>query len=71
MQKKLSITVNAKRYDVDVDEAFATFLSAKMDEDFNMEGNNDLKVLLQAYVKRCHMLYEDEKRLQKLLSKLD
>ena len=45
MAKKISLTINAKRYDIDIDEKFAPFLQQQMREDFNLNGNNDLKLL--------------------------
>jgi hypothetical protein len=71
VSKKISLTINAKRYDIDIDEEFAPFLQKQMQEDFNIEGNNDLKLLLQAYVRKSYALYEDELKLQKLLKRLE
>jgi hypothetical protein len=71
MSKKISLTVNAKRYDIDIDENFAPFLEKQMQSDFNVNGNNDLKVLLQAYVRNSYSLYEEEIKLHKLLEKLE
>jgi hypothetical protein len=67
---KLSLTLNAKRYDIDVEEDFAKFLSAQMAEDFNVSGNNDLKLLLQAYVRKNFALYEQEKQIFGLIEKI-
>jgi len=67
---KLSLTLNAKRYDIDVEEGFAKFLSVQMGEDFNVSGNNDLKLLLQAYVRKNFALYEQEKQISALLERL-
>jgi hypothetical protein len=67
---KLSLTLNAKRYDIDVEADFARFLSGQMSEDFNVAGNNDLKLLLQAYVRRSFSLYEQEKQISELITKL-
>lgn len=70
MTKKLSLTLNAKRYDIDVEADFARFLSAQMSEDFNIAGNNDLKALLHAYVRKNFALYKQEKQISELLEKL-
>jgi hypothetical protein len=67
---KLSLTLNAKRYDIDVEEDFGKFLSAQISEDFNVSGNNDLKFLLQAYVRKSFALYEQEKQLSALIKTL-
>ena len=70
MKKKVSLTLNAKRYDIDVEEDFAQFLTLQMKQDFNVEGNNDLKLLLQAYVRKNFTLYEQEKQTLKLIEQI-
>ena len=70
MKTKVSLTINAKRYDIDVEEDFARFLTAQMKQDFAFEGNNDLKLLLQAYVRKSFALYEQEKEISTLINRL-
>lgn len=70
MKAKVALTINAKRYDIDVEEDFARFLTAQMKQDFQFEGNNDLKLLLQAYVRKSFALYEQEKEILTLLDRL-
>jgi hypothetical protein len=70
MKTKVSLTLNAKRYDIDVEEDFAHFLTAQMKQDFALEGNNDLKLLLQAYVRKSFALYEQEKEISTLIDRL-
>ncbi len=70
MPKKISLTVNAKRYEIDIDEEFAPFLQKQMENDFNVNGNNDLKLLLQAYVQKNYALYQDEQKILSLLEKI-
>lgn len=66
----VSLTLNAKRYDIDVEEGFARFLTEKMREDFHIDGNNDLKTLLHAYVRQSFSLYEQEKQINALIDTL-
>jgi hypothetical protein len=66
----VSLTLNAKRYDIDVEEDFARFLTHKMSEDFHFDGNNDLKTLLHAYVRQSFALYEQEKQINALIDTL-
>jgi hypothetical protein len=66
----VSLTLNAKRYDIDVEEDFARFLIHKMEEDFHIDGNNDLKTLLHAYVRQSFALYNQEKQISALADKL-
>jgi len=70
VKTKVSLTINAKRYDIDVEDEFAQFLTSMMKEDFHFEGNNDLKVLLQAYVRRCFTSYEQDKQIEALINRL-
>jgi len=67
---KVSLTLNAKRYDIDVEEDFARFLVEQMKQDFHFEGNNDLKLLLQAYVRKNFALYEQEKQTLNLIEQI-
>lgn len=67
MKTKVTLTLNAKRYDIDVEEDFARFLTEQMKQDFEFNGNNDLKLLLQAYVRKNFALYEQEKQTLALI----
>ncbi|MBN2896620.1 MAG: hypothetical protein JXK05_12100 [Campylobacterales bacterium] len=71
MGTRISLTVNAKRYDIDIDEQFAPFLLEQMQEDFNLNGNNDLKLLLQAYIRNSYRLFEDREQIDALLKRLE
>jgi len=46
------------------------FLEQQMRKDFNVDGNNDLKVLLQAYVRKNHELYLQEQKIEEITQKL-
>lgn len=70
MKTKVSLTINAKRYDIDVEDDFARFLTQQMKQDFAFEGNNDLKLLLQAYVRKSFVLYEQEKEISALIDRI-
>jgi hypothetical protein len=71
MRKKVSLTVNRSRFNLELDDAFADYLLDQLEQDFKLDGNNDLKVLLQAYVKRNYELFEQEKALEKLIKNLE
>lgn len=70
MPIKISLTVNAKCYDIDIDEDFAPFLEEQMKSDFNVNANNDMKLLLKAYVQKTYTLYKDKKKIDALMEKL-
>lgn len=71
MTQKISLTFNAKRYDIDVEEGFADFLLAQMEEDFHTNGNNDLKALLHAYVRKSFYLYRHQQEMDKVIGTLE
>lgn len=71
MSKKIGLHIGGRRFDVDVEGSFAVFLEKQMAIDFNVEGNNDLKVLLQSYVRKNHELFVQEEKMQKLLKELE
>lgn len=71
MTKKITLTINGSRFDIDVDAVFAEYLEEVMSKDFNIEGNNGFKTLLQAYVRKNYELYEQEQEISRLLEKIN
>ncbi len=71
MSKKLGLNIGGRRFDVDVEDSFAIFLEKQMRKDFNMEGNNDLKILLQAYVRKNHEFFLQEQRINEITKKFE
>ncbi|MBU1643257.1 hypothetical protein KKE54_07840 [bacterium] len=70
MSKKVSLTINGSRFDIELEEEFARYLTAQLKKDFNTEGNNDAKTLLYAYVRKNAELFKQEEQIKELLSKL-
>ena len=71
MSQKIALIIGGRKFDVDVEGEFAFFLKHQMSKDFNIEGNNDLKLLLQAYVRKNHDLFIQEQEVKKILQKLE
>nr|WP_321267944.1 hypothetical protein [uncultured Sulfurimonas sp.] len=71
MSKKIGLHIGGRRFDVDVEDSFAPFLEENMAKDFNIDGNNDLKKMLHAYVKKTHELYLQEKKIENILKKTE
>ncbi|HIP14670.1 MAG TPA: hypothetical protein EYG74_04205 [Sulfurimonas autotrophica] len=71
MSKKIGLHIGGRRFDVDVEDKFADFLQKQMIKDFNMEGNNDIKTLLQAYVRKNHDLYMQNEKIEDMLAKME
>jgi hypothetical protein len=70
MSKKITLTVNSSRFDIDLEESFAKYIEKDIEEKFNIHGNNDIKTLLQAYVKKSYELFEAEQMLTNTLKKI-
>ncbi|MEA1891349.1 MAG: hypothetical protein U9N33_01405 [Campylobacterota bacterium] len=71
MSKKIALQIGGRRYNVDVDDEFEKFLKMQMFEDFNIDGNNDLKKLLHAYVKTNHKLFLQDREIKDILKKTE
>jgi hypothetical protein len=71
LSKKIALQIGGRQFDVDVDDVFAIFLQKQMEQDFNMEGNNDLKTMLQGYVRKTHELYTQNKKIEVILKKVE
>ena len=68
--KKISITISGKTYDINVDDAFAQQLENAIKEDLNIEGNNSIKALLEAYLKKNYKCFQMEKKISSIIKKL-
>ena len=71
MSKKIGLHIGGRRFDVDLEEDFAKFLQNQMDSDFNVEGNNEIKDILLAYVRKNHELYLQEQKMQVIIKNID
>jgi len=71
MSKKVSLTINGSRFDIELEDAFAHYLTKQMHKDFNTDGNNDAKTLLYAYVRRNAELFKQEEEVVKILNTLE
>jgi hypothetical protein len=71
MSKKVSLTINGSRFDIELEEEFARYLTAQLKKDFNTEGNNDAKTLLYAYVRKNAELFKQDEEMKMLVKKLE
>ncbi len=71
MSRKVSLTINGSRFDIELEEEFARYLSAQLKKDFNTEGNNDAKTLLYAYVRKNAELFRQDEEMKALVKKLE
>ena len=71
MSKKIGLHIGGRRFDVDVEEQFARFLEEEMAKDFNTEGNNDIKVLLQGYVRKTYEIYKQKEKIEEITQNIE
>ena len=71
MSKKVSLTVNRSRFNLELDDAFADYLLEQLEKDFKLDGNNDIKLLLQAYIKKNFECFEQERKMKTILEGLE
>ncbi|MBL1243942.1 MAG: hypothetical protein COA30_07265 [Sulfurimonas sp.] len=71
MSKKIGLYIGGRRFDIDVEDEFAKYLEVQMESDFNIEGNNELKSIMQAYVRKNYELYIQNKDIKSILDKFE
>jgi hypothetical protein len=71
MQKKISFMIDGKKFDLNIDEEFAPFLQKQMVYDLNVDGNNEVKKVLEAYIRKTYELYQEERKVAEILKKFD
>ena len=71
MSQKVGLYINGRKFDVDVDDEFALYLTEQIKKDFNADGNNDIKVLLQAYIRKNYDLYTQDKKMNDIIKECD
>jgi len=71
MSKKITLSINGSRFDIDLEDGFATYMERELEEHFNVLGNNDVKILLQAYIKKNYEYFESKEKLEQLANKLN
>ena len=71
MTKKIQLNIGGASFDMEFDEAFAKHIEPELNHLFNLEGNNNVKRLLEAFIKKSYELYELKRSVQQSISKLD
>ncbi|MEA1954962.1 MAG: hypothetical protein U9N02_00535 [Campylobacterota bacterium] len=68
---KIGLCIGGRTFYVKVEDEFSVFFEQKIKEDFNLDNSDNLKTLLNAYVKKNLELYEQEKKMNSILKNLD
>ena len=68
---RVELKFGGSSFHIDLEEGFAKDLAPELEKLFQSHTNNDIKVLLQAFVQKSHELYELKKSVQKNIDKLE
>ena len=71
MSRKISFMVDGKKFDLNIEDEFAPFLQKQMTYDLNVDGNNDVKKVLKAYIRKTYELFLKERKIEEILKKFD
>ncbi len=71
MSRKISFMVDGKKFDLNIEDEFAPFLQKQMTYDLNVDGNNDVKKVLEAYIRKTYELFLKERKIEEILKKFD
>ncbi len=69
--KKLSISISSRRYDISISDEFAKEFEKEIEDTFIKDGNNDIKTLLSAYVRKSYEKFLLEKEIETIYKKLE
>lgn len=69
--KKVALKFGGSQFNIDLEEGFAEDLEPELETLFKSNSNNDIKVLLQAYVQKSYELYQLKKDVKKNIEALD
>lgn len=67
----LSLSINGKKYDIKLGDEFEAIMDESVRGVFDLNRDNDVKVLIQAYFKKSYEHLELKRDLQTLLQKFD
>ena len=70
MKKKISIRFSGLSFDMELEEGFAMSLEPELAHLFNLDGNNSVKHLLEAYIKKSYEVYLLKRTVKENITKL-
>lgn len=69
--KKVELKFGGSSFHIDLEEGFANSLEPELDALFKSNSNNDIKVLLHAFIAKSYEVYELKQQIQNSINKLD
>ncbi len=69
--RKISIKIENRKYDISVEEDIVDEFEKSIAKDLNIKGDNSIKDILEAYLKKNYEVVMLKKRINKLLKRFD
>lgn len=69
--KSISISILGKSYKISLDDEFHGVLSNMILRDLGSFNINDIKTLLNAYIKRCNEIHNQEKEISDIHANIE
>jgi hypothetical protein len=68
---KLSIKIEHRTFDIDVNSDIYDLLAEKIEKDLSLNDNNSLSELLKAYLNQCYLSVSKDKQIDSIVKKLE
>ena len=68
---KIRLNIAGRDFDIDLEEGFAKHFLQESETLFQMDSKNDIKLLLQNYIKKSYELYQLKENLKTTIDKLE
>ena len=68
--QKIEFSINGWSYTIQTEDTFASYLLNAMEDDFIDASVDGRRTILLAYVKAKHELFEQDKKIEKLIEEL-
>ncbi len=69
--QKLTILINGSSFEITLADSYADALMEEIGKDINLSGDNSVKTLLYAFMKKNYELIELKKEVEKISDDLD
>ena len=70
MSEKIVFEINGWKYNLSVEDNFATYLQLEISKDFSLSTPDSRKAIIHAYIKAKHELFKQEQEINKIIKSM-
>jgi len=70
MSEKIVFEINGWKYNLFVEDNFASYLQSEISKDFNLSTPDSRKAIIHAYIKAKHELFKQEQEINKIIESM-